>query len=265
MPWSLHDKQIRVWNTTDGSITTRSRESLLGTQFGPVSPNGRFLAAYVPERGTAGARPSRTESGNDLFFIDLMTGHRCPLAPLSWGYSFRPGGSDQALVAARMADDFTRVGVWDVATGEIQGTLTGHTDNVYAVAYSPDGKRIATAGRDTIRLWDAGTFEEVVQLHGHSSFVWSVEFSPDGSQLATGSGDQTVRLWDTEPVHVRTELRRRHRDARARLKPIVQKLFESLGDAEEVAAALRSDESINEWERHVALQEVLAHSARIRR
>ncbi|HNO80219.1 MAG TPA: protein kinase [Phycisphaerae bacterium] len=258
MPWSLCDEQIRVWNTTDGSVTTHPRSMLLGQPFGPVSHNGRYLAAYVPGTQQTDSRQARSDSGSDLVIIDLAIGQRCPLPSLSWAYSFKPTGTEDVHIAARLDDDFTRVGVWDLTTGQHEGTLVGHTDNVYAVTYSPDGTRIATAGRDTIRLWDAETFEEVVQLHGHSSFVWSVAFSPDGTQLASGSGDQTARLWDTAPASVRTELRRRHDEARIRLKPLVHRLFEELSDAKDVVEALRSDESLSEWERHVAMQEVLS-------
>ncbi len=76
--------------------------------------------------------------------------------------------------------------------------LRGHTAPVYALAFSPDGRLLASGGDDrVIRLWDARTWEPVATLkNGHTGTVWSLAFSPDGSLLASGSTDRTVRLWN---------------------------------------------------------------------
>ena len=72
--------------------------------------------------------------------------------------------------------------------------LSGHFDDVTAVAWSPDGKRIATGSDDGVRVWDAVTGEGVLSLE-HGSKVRSVAWSPDASRIAAGSGDG-VRVWD---------------------------------------------------------------------
>lgn len=79
-------------------------------------------------------------------------------------------------------------------------TLSGHTDPVYTVAFSADGKRIATGSFDkSVKLWDATTGKELRTFAGkagHQSLVTAVAFSPDGSGLASAGTDNFVKVWD---------------------------------------------------------------------
>ena len=68
---------------------------------------------------------------------------------------------------------------------------------MHAVAFSPDGRRLASASDDgTVRLWDPATGAELAALTGHTGQVTAVAFSPDGRRLASAGWDGTVRLWD---------------------------------------------------------------------
>jgi WD40 repeat protein len=75
--------------------------------------------------------------------------------------------------------------------------LRGHGDQVIAVAFSHDGKKLASGDwSGNVRLWDARTGKQTHALAGHEAAVHGVSFSPDGRQLASASQDKTVRLWD---------------------------------------------------------------------
>jgi len=77
-------------------------------------------------------------------------------------------------------------------------TLRGHSGKVLSVAFSPDGKRIVSDGRDkTIKIWDAATGAELMTLRGHDGWVFSVAFSPDGKRIISRSGDNTIKVWDS--------------------------------------------------------------------
>jgi WD40 repeat protein/serine/threonine protein kinase len=87
--------------------------------------------------------------------------------------------------------------LWRLSHAELF-TLPGHTDRVYSVAFSPDGRRLASGSRDaTVKVWDTRTERELLTIDkGLQGGVRSVHFSPDGRRLASANSDHTVRVWE---------------------------------------------------------------------
>ncbi|MFJ1581984.1 hypothetical protein ACIOC1_01495 [Streptomyces sp. NPDC088197] len=182
---------IRLWDVATGRdrrIVT-SREKIPGPM--AFCAGGRVVAmsdaGRIREWDTRTGRPladfaarSQThevpDDGGD--FLDLACG---------------PDG--RSVATGDFADG--KVRIRDAATGRVRAVLSGHAGQVGALAFSPDGRTLATGGDDrTVRIWDVATGRARAVLSGHTGTVRALAFSPDGRTLATAGADRTVRLWD---------------------------------------------------------------------
>ena len=165
------------------------------------SPDGKTLASASYDRTL---KLWDVTSGKERA---TLKGHRGCVGSVA----FNPDG--KTLASAIMGSpagpdkDNKTIKLWDVTTGKERAILQGHTSWVFAVAFSPDGKTLASVSNDqTIKLWDLATNKERATFQGHTKAdresseavypVMSVVFSPDGKKLAAASRDMTIKVWD---------------------------------------------------------------------
>ncbi|MFF7727076.1 helix-turn-helix domain-containing protein [Streptomyces sp. NPDC008001] len=115
--------------------------------------------------------------------------------------AFGPAGTSLAIGS----DDGT-VQLWDTTTGKARTTFTGQGAPVRSLAFSPDGKTLATSSMKSVRLWDVATGALRTTFTDHTHPVQSVAFSPDGRSLVTGSSDGTASIWKITTGKARSAL-----------------------------------------------------------
>jgi WD40 repeat protein/tRNA A-37 threonylcarbamoyl transferase component Bud32 len=152
-----------------------------------------------------------------------------PLGPQASAFATTP---DLQLVAYGSPEG--RIHILDLHSGNELWSAQASKLRVTALAFSPDGRRLASAAgyeEKDIRLWDVAVGHEIGRLQGHSAFVSSLLFWPDGKRLASSSADQTIRIWDVGQLKCLNVLRG-HQDMvfRLALSPDQKTMFSGGND-----------------------------------
>lgn len=190
---------VKIWNMETGLETLLLRHSgdVTSVAFSPdertiVTSSTRLnvLAGMTP-RGEA--RLYDITSGKVLHEI---VAHDGPI----YGAAFSPDGKILALVSGNRFRHYGaesgKLRLIDVASGKVTEQVEAHSNWATAVAFSPDGKSLATGSMDkTVKLWNVNPLKERVSLRGHIDGITSVVFSPDSKWLATSDLSE-VKLWD---------------------------------------------------------------------
>ncbi|MBA3751350.1 WD40 repeat domain-containing protein [Candidatus Dependentiae bacterium] len=155
-------------------------------------PNTIHTAAFSPD----GKKLATGWNTKKILIWDVQSGQKIATVQIqnkqSGPLAFSSNGEKIAVVEGDTVE------IQDLNTKAEPVILRGHTNHIYALAFSPDDKKIATGSQDlTAKIWDNQTGEELKTLGGHTQLVDSVAFSPDGKRIVTASGDHTAKVWDT--------------------------------------------------------------------
>lgn len=170
------DRQLRVWSA---DTLQALREIAVDDKMVALSASGNRLAVGL-DRAIV------------LMDTEFRARRTLPARRTPHDLQFSPDGRMLA------AGNWFRLSLWDVASGAARSIPTEHNGLLTSIAFSPDGRYLATLGRHTdsaIRVLDTADFKVVQRYRAHDLCGAMIRFSPDGNTMASGSDDESVRLY----------------------------------------------------------------------
>jgi sugar lactone lactonase YvrE len=187
------DKTLKLWDMPSGRelrTFTGHTEHANSVAF---SPDGHTL---VSGSGDTTLKLWDVASGQEL---RTLNGHTTSVNSVAFSPDGRmlASGGGTHFIGGGPIKRVSELKLWVAASGRELRTLTGHTDIVDSVTFSPDGRMLGSGSADTaLKLWDVASGRELRTLTGHKGRVGSVAFSPEGRTLASASADNTLKLWE---------------------------------------------------------------------
>jgi WD40 repeat protein len=183
------DRTVKVWDAQTGRELLTFKGHTAPVNSVAISPDGTRVASCTGSSLTLG----NTAEGRGLKVWDSQTGKE--FLHLRRAYAPVIYSPDGKRIAASMWSDNSRanniVNVWDAQTGQELLSWKAHDRSIYTLAFSPDGKRLASSADDeTAKIWDPQTGQELLSLKGAGP---EVEFGPDGKRLIGSRG-----VWDAQ-------------------------------------------------------------------
>ena len=227
------DGVVRLFDGTTGEPVRELRGHAGPVHRAVFSPDGKNLVSVGDDNTVRVWKPSTGEA------VKVLNGHTAPVHEVV----FSPDGIHFATEAA---DEKGMIWSLDSDSGK---ALIGLTGTKAALAFSPDGKLLATEGGPNTELgalpegdfpatvWDVQTGKMQFRLGGHQDSIASVSFSPDGNAIVTSSGDSTARLWTSDGQLVK--------ELRGHTRPLSLALFSPDGKFVVTASA---DNTVRVWD-----------------
>ena len=189
------DRAVHIWNASTGAlilIYSGHTDHVLGLAW---SPDGTRIASASADKTV---QVWEVSTGRNIF---TYRGHSDYVFAVAWspdGKRLATGGNDKVVQVWELAKDTKGNFLTSLFSNRGSFAFRGHSGRINAIAWSPDGRRIASVGSDkSLQIWDAASGKLIFIYRHRSSAFNAVAWSFDSRRVATGNNDKTVQVWDT--------------------------------------------------------------------